>query len=210
MTNATQTRNIEGFEAGRMTAGERSATLIRRPWRRSERAVVLQGFFGRLYICGAMFLVLAIGLLSVRSDPTRAADHDMAVLIPLFVVAFMACTAYAIALLFAPTRALIHTFRAIFIVDGYVRYRAPDVHSRANSNGYLAVLTETGCVACEWPTVGDLPVQDLTVPALSEFSEYGGLRSIDGHPTGALPNRIPRLTVAPDSIASGKPNGIRP
>jgi hypothetical protein len=196
-TNVTPTRTIEGFEAGRMTASERNATLIRRPWRRGERSVVLHGYFGQLYLCGAMFLVLTIGLLSVRADPTRTADDNLAVLVPIFAFAFTACTAYAIALMFGPTRALLHTFRPIFIVDGYVRYRCPDVHSPAKSNGYLAVLTEDGCVACEWPTRGDLPLQDLIIPALSEFSEYGGLRTIDGHPTGALPNRIPNLTVDP-------------
>jgi hypothetical protein len=142
-----------------------------------------------------MFLALTVGMLIVRTDPTHPADHNMVVLSPIFGVGIVGCIFYAIALMWAPTRAMIQTFRPIFIVDGYVRYRAPDADSPADSNGYVAVLTEDGRVACEWPTLGDVPLRTATIPALSEFSEYGGVHRIDGRSTGVLPRRIARFGV---------------
>jgi hypothetical protein len=201
MTNATTTQIIQGYKAGRMTADERNAALIRRPWRRSERMVVLHGFFGRLCIaiepilCGTMFLALTIGMWIVRTDPAHPDDHNMVILSPIFGLGVVACIFYALALLLAPSRALLQTFRPIYIVDGYVRYRAPDAESAVDSNGYVAVLTEDSSTACEWPTVGDVPLRAMTIPALSEFSEYGGIHRIDGRPTGVLPDRIARFGV---------------
>ena len=184
-----------------MSADDRSAALIRRPWRRSERMVVLHGFFGRLciaiepIICGTMFLALTIGMLIVRTDPAHPDEHNMVMLSPIFGLGVIACIFYALALMLAPTRALIQTFRPIFIVDGYVRYRSPDAESPADSNGYVAVLTEDNRVACEWPTLGDVPLRAVTIPALSEFSGYGGVHRIDGRSTGVLPRRIARFGV---------------
>jgi hypothetical protein len=200
MINAT-TQIIHGYRAGRMTAGERSAALIRRTWRRSERLVVIHGFLGRMCIaiepilCGTMFLALTIGMLIVRTDPAHPADHNMVMLSPIFGLGVVACIFYAIALMLAPTRALIQTFRPIFIVDGYVRYRAPDTDSPVDSNGYVAVLTEDGSIACEWAAVGEIPLRAATIPALTEFSEYGGVHRIDGRSTGVLPDRIARFGV---------------
>jgi hypothetical protein len=201
MTNAAKTPTIQGYKAGRLTANERDAALIRRNWRRSERLVVLHGFFGRLCIaiepilCGTMFLALTIGMLIVRTDPTHPNDHNMVILSPVFALGVVACIFYALALMLAPTRALLQTFRPIFIVDGYVRYRPPDAESPVDSNGYVAVLTEDSSVACEWPTIGDVALRAVTIPSLAEFSEYGGVHRIDGRPTGVLPERIARLGV---------------
>ena len=184
-----------------MHADDRSTALIRRPWRHSERMVVLNGFLGRLciaiepIICGTMFLALTIGMLIVRTDPSRPDEHNMVILSPIFGMGVIACIFYALALMLAPTRALVQTFRPIFIVDGYVRYRPPDAESPVDSNGYVAVLTEDSRVACEWPTLGDIPLRAATIPALSEFSEYGGVHRIDGRSTGVLPRRIARFGV---------------
>jgi hypothetical protein len=192
---------IQGYKAGRMTADEREAALIRRVWRRSERSIVLNGFFGRLVIavepilCGTMFLALTIGMLIVKTDPHHPDEHNMVILSPIFAFGVVACIFYALALLWSPTRALIQTFRPIFIVDGYVRYRPPDADSPNDSNGYVAVLTEDEYVACEWATLGEVPLRPLTLPALTEFSEYGGVHRIDGRSTGVLPDRIARLGV---------------
>lgn len=142
-----------------------------------------------------MFVALTIGMFVVRTDPAHPADHNMAILSPVFALGVVACIFYAIALMVAPTRALLQTFRPIFIVDGYVRYRAPDAESPVDSNGYVAVLTEDSSIACEWPTVGDVPLRPMTIPALSEFSEYGGVHRIDGRSTGVLPDRIARFGV---------------
>jgi hypothetical protein len=143
-----------------------------------------------------MFLALTIGMLIVRTDPSAPEEHNMVILSPIFGMGVIACIFYALALMLAPTRALIQTFRPIFIVDGYVRYRPPDAESPVDSNGYVAVLTEDQEVACEWPTLGEVPLRAATVPALSEFSAYGGVHRIDGRPTGVLPDRMPRLGVS--------------
>jgi hypothetical protein len=201
MTNATKTPIIQGYKAGRMTSLERDPALVRRAWRRSERSIVIQGFVGRLVIaiepilCGIMFLALTIGMFIVRTDRLRPEEHNMVLLSPIFAIGVLACVCYALVLMWNPTRALRHTFRPIFIVDGYVRYRAPDAASPADSNGYMAVLTENSALACEWATLGDIPLRAQTIPALTEFSAYGGVHRIDGRPTGVLPDRIARLGV---------------
>ena len=201
MTNATNTPTIQGYRAGRMTALERNAALIRRAWGSNERSIVLNGFFGRLVIaiepilCGTMFLALTIGMLIVRTDPYRPQEHNMVILSPIFALGVVACIFYALVLLWNPTRALLQTFRPIFIVDGYVRYRAPDAESPVDSNGYLAVLTHEKNLVCEWATLGEVPLRALMVAAHTEFSEYGGVHRIDGRLTGVLPERIARFGV---------------
>jgi hypothetical protein len=97
--------------------------------------------------------------------------------------------------MFAPVRALAHTLRPIYVVDGYIRYRCRDADSAEDSNGYVAVLTEDRSVACEWPTLGEVELPNDARPALCEFSEYGGVHSIDGRSTGVLPSRMPALGV---------------
>jgi hypothetical protein len=201
MTNATPTQIIHGYRSARLTANERSEQLIRRPWTRRERTVVLHGFFGRLCIavepilCCVMFLALTIGTLIVRTDPQHPDDHNLVILSPIFGLGVVACVFYAVCVMLAPTRALLQTLRPIFIVDGYVKYRGPDNDSPVNSNGYVAVLTHDGNIACEWATLGEVPLSAYTAPALCEFSEYGGVHRVDGRPTGVLPDTIPRLGI---------------
>jgi hypothetical protein len=193
---------IGGFAASRVSPdGGRHATLIRRPWSRAERRVVLHGCAGRLciaiepMICGTMFLVLTIGMFVVRTDPAHPAEHNMVILAPIFAVGVVASAAHGIAVMLAPIRALLQTLRPIFIVDGYVRYRAADARSPDGSNGYVAVLDESSNVACEWHTLGDTPFAPMKLPSLCEFSEYGGIHRIDGRPTGVLPEKIAALGV---------------
>ena len=57
------------------------------------------------------------------------------------------------------------------------------------------MLTETRIVACEWPTLGEIELPDVTRPALCEFTEYGGVHAVDGRSTGVLPTRIRPLGV---------------
>lgn len=142
-----------------------------------------------------MFLALTIGMLIVRTDRLRPTEHNMVILSPIFALGVIACVCYALVLMWNPTRALFHTFRPIFIVDGYVRYRAPDAESPVDSNGYVAVLTHEKQLVCEWPTLGDVPLQPAMRAAHSEFSEYGGVHRIDGRATGVLPDRIARFGV---------------
>jgi len=187
---------IHGFLASRLSYRDSQAALIRRPWSQQERLVVLNGVAGRLCIaiepvvCGIMFVALTIGMFVVRTDPTRPAEHNMVILAPVFAVGVLACAFHALALLLTPVRALVQTFRPIFIVDGYVRYRATDASSPEGSNGYVAVLDASSWAACEWPTLGATAMTPMTLPALCEFSEYGGIHRIDGRRTGVLPEKI--------------------
>jgi len=185
---------IQGVRAVRLSPLDRDALIIRRAWTRAERRIVLHGFAGRLAIavepllCALVFLALTLALVFNK-------NREIIILAPIFGLGVVAFAIYAIGVMFAPVRALIHTFRPIFIVDGYIRYRGRDAGSDDWSNGYLAVLTEDGRVACEWPTLGEIDVPDHRRPALCEFSEYGGVHRIDGASTGVLPDRIATLGV---------------
>ena len=137
-----------------LSSSDRRAMLIQRPWTDAERRVVWHGFMGRLtiavepVICGLVFLALTVGLI-VRG---RQPGHESAiVLAPIFGLAVVGFTIYAIAVIVPPLRAYLHTFSPIYIVDGYVRYRKPDRFSDAVSSGYVGVLLEDGRVAAEWP-----------------------------------------------------------
>lgn len=187
---------IHGFVASRVSHRDRRTTLIRRSWSNAERLVVLHGIAGRLCIaiepvvCGTTFFALTIGMFIVRTDPARPTVHNMVILVPVFAVGVLACAAHAIALMITPIRALLQTLQPIFIVDGYVRYRAADARSPEGSNGYVAVLDDGSNIACEWHTLGDKPITPMTLPSLCEFSEYGGIHRVDGCLTGVLPETI--------------------
>lgn len=193
MSNTTEAM-IHGYRSGRLSALERQSLLIRRAWTRTERKVVIQGFLGRLLIavepviCGGVFLALTLGMILNK-------NKGIIVLAPIFALGVLAFGFYAFAVMLAPVRALLHTLGPIYIVDGYVRYRGRDAASEEDSNGYIAVLTEDQRVACEWPTLGNVELPDLTRSSLCEFSEYGGVHSIDGRSTGVLPGRIPAFGV---------------
>jgi len=184
-----------------LSADERAQALIRRAWTRVERRVVLAGFFGRLSIaiepvlCGIVFAGITGGVfLAPRLSPEHVMP-DIIIVAPVFALGVLGCAAWALGVMLAPVRALFHTVRPIYIVDGYIRYRGPDSASTADSNGYIAVLTEDRTIACEWPTLGDVKLPNRTHPALCEFSEYGGVHSVDGRPTGVVPARMPALGV---------------
>ena len=193
MSNISET-TIHGYRSARLEASEREALLIRRPWTRDERRIVIHGFLGRLMlaiepaICGAVFLALTLGMIFNKNT-------GIIILAPIFAVGVLAFGFYAFAVMLAPVRALFHTLGPIYIVDGYVRYRGRDGKSEEDSNGYIAVLTDDQRIACEWPTLGDIELPEVTRASLCEFSEYGGVHSIDGRSTGVLPGRIPSFGV---------------
>ncbi len=104
--------------------------------------------------------------------------------------------AYFIAVLVAPFIAYLQTFRPIYVLDGYIRYREPDDSSQPNACGYAAALFPDRSIAGEWEWLGKRPLPNLTLPALVEFSLYGGIHRIDGKPTGVLPDEeLPALTI---------------
>jgi len=187
----------------------RDEALVRRPWTRVERRAVLGALLGRLLIaiepliCCLVFAGLTAGLIFF---PAQSGDeqrrHEFAIVIgPIFAVAGAAFLIYALALLVRPFRALAHTFKPIYIVDGYVRYRGPDRRSDAESNGYIAVLDDEKRSLAEWPSQGGVPLPDVLRPALVEFSEYAGVYRIDGRATGMVPEMPP----APGGIGAHLP-----
>jgi hypothetical protein len=195
------TKIIHGVRPSRLTADDRAKSLIRRPWTRAERRVVLYGFFGRLSIaiepilCGLVFSAITVGVFFAPRLSAGRVNADIVVIAPVFAFGALACAAWLVGVMFAPVRALAHTLRPIYVVDGYIRYRRRDARSGDDTNGYVAVLTDDRTIACEWPTLGEIELPDAQRPALCEFSEYGGVHHIDGRPTGVLPAKIPALGV---------------
>jgi hypothetical protein len=195
------TKIIHGVRPGRLSADDRETTLIRRPWTRAERGIVLMGFFGRLSIaiepmlCGLVFGIITFGVFVAPRLSPQYVNPDIVIIAPVFGLGVLGSALWALCVMFAPARALAHTLRPIYVVDGYIRYRGRDAASADDSNGYVAVLTEDKTIACEWPTLGEVELPNTARPALCEFSEYGGVHSIDGRSTGVLPARMPALGV---------------
>lgn len=166
---------------------------------------MLNGFFGRLAIavepllCGTVFAAITLGLFWAPRLSGGNVKGDIIIIAPVFGMGVVACAVWLIGVMLAPVRALFHTLRPIYVVDGYIRYRGRDAHSREDSNGYVAVLTDGlddgPFVACEWPTLGEVELPNLSRAAMCEFSEYGGVHAIDGRSTGVLPGRIPALGI---------------
>ncbi len=187
-----------------MTAAERRALLIRRPWTSEERNIVVQGFWGRAAIAiepalgSLVFLVLTVGMI-VRG--LRSSDDMLwsVCIAAIFAFGFLGFVAYGIGLMFGPLRALLSTSQPIFIVDGYLRSRPPDARSEEDSNGYLAVLTADSDIAYEWPAHGNTLLETSVHPVHVEFSEYGGIHKIDGKSTGVLPSGMTTLSIGVNS-----------
>jgi len=185
--------------ARRISECERN--LVRRPWTKAERRVVLNGLLGRMLIaiepiiCFIVFGALTAGLIFFPLPAGAKLTHweSAIVLSPIFGLAASAFFAYAVAVLVPPIRALTHTFSPIYIVDGYIRYRRPDRHTEADSNGYIAVLNEERRAIAEWPSIGHAPIPDALRPAMIEFSFYGGIHRIDGRSTGLVPATLPMV-----------------
>lgn len=192
---------IQGVRPSRLTADERANELIRRPWTPAERKVVLTGFFGRLsiaiepFICGVVFTAITLGVFAAPRLSPQWVSPDIVIIAPIFGLGVLACIAWALSVMLPSARALFHTRRPIYTVDGYLRYRGRDEHSAPETNGYIAVLTDDRRVACEWTTLGQIELPNLVRPALCEFSEYGGVHAVDGRLTGVLPARIPTFGV---------------
>jgi len=166
------------------------AGLVQRPWTADERHVVWRGVTGRLAIAAEPILGTVVFSLLTWGIIWRAQHTEQSIIViaPVFAIGAIGFTIYGIALMVAPIRAFLQTFKPIYIVDGYVRYRALDDFSEIDATGYVAVLFEDKeHVACEWEAFGRKPLPNRTIPALAEFSTYGGIHKIDGRPTGVLP-----------------------
>jgi len=177
----------------------RTRMLAQRPWTDRERRVVRRGLEGRLAIAVEPLLGTTLFALFTWGIVWRAhhvpGDGSLIVLTPIFGLGAVAFLVYAIVLMIAPLRAYLQTFKPIYIVDGYIRYRGRDARSSDDACGYIAVLFEDKSVACEWECYGDEVLPEATIPALAEFSLYGGIHKIDGKPTGVLPEDLPPLAI---------------
>ena len=173
--------------------------LAQRNWTQRERRVVRRGLLGRVAIAiepliGMAFMAfIALGVLW-RAQHV-AADSTLIRIVPVFAGGFVLFTIYFIAVLAAPVRAYAQTFRPIYVVDGYVRYREPDEFSGDDAGGYVAVLFPDRSVACEWEWIGRTPLVNATIPSHVEFSTYAGIHRIDGKATSLLPDDLPPLAI---------------
>lgn len=177
----------------------RSRQLANRPWTARERRVVWRGLMGRMSIAiepllGMAFMVFLTWGIIYRAQHVPA-DRDLIKIAWIFAIGAIAFTGYFVAVLVAPAMAYMQTFKPIYIVDGYVRYRGRDAKSEEDATGYMATLFEDETVACEWECFGDSLLPNRTIPALVEFSYYAGIHKIDGRSTGLLPDELPVLAI---------------
>ncbi|HLN47459.1 MAG TPA: hypothetical protein VK216_04265 [Magnetospirillaceae bacterium] len=193
---------------GSLSPGQRRQSIAMRPWRAEERGVVWRGASGRFVVAlEPAALALLFGLFTLAIAHMADAKEHQGYIYFAWVFGFGAVcfVVYAIALLVYPIRALLQTREPIFIVDGYVRTRAPDERSLPGSSGYIAVVLEDGRTACEWAAVGERPLPDDEYPAFTEFSEFGGIHSVDGRGTGILPEDFPAL-----GVGGARPPKLKP
>ena len=175
-------------------------TLARRRWTRKERAIVWRGLTGRFALAiepllGVLFMTLLTWGIVYRAQHVPA-DATLIKIAWIFAVGAIAFGGYFIAVLVAPFVAYLQTFRPIYVLDGYVRYRGPDDDSRIDGCGYAAALFADRSVVYEWEWLGKRPLPNATLPALVEFSIYAGIHKIDGKSTGLLPDEeLPLLAI---------------
>jgi hypothetical protein len=174
--------------------------LARRRWTQQERAIVWRGLTGRFALAiepllGMIFMAALTWGIVYRAQHVPS-DATLIKIAWIFAVGAIAFAGYFVAVLVAPIAAYLQTFRPIYILDGYVRYRAPDDRSRIDACGYAAALFADRTAAHEWEWLGKRSLPNVTIPALVEFSLYAGIHKIDGKPTGLLPEgEMPLLAI---------------
>lgn len=182
------------------TADPRWRMLARRRWTPAERKIVWRGLTGRFALAiepllGMLFMGLLTWGIVYRAQHVPS-DATLIKIAWIFAVGAIAFAGYFVAVLVAPVVAYLQTFKPIYILDGYVRYREPDSSSRVDGCGYAAALFADRTLACEWEWLGKKPLPNVTLPALVEFSIYAGIHKIDGKPTGLLPDEeMPLLAI---------------
>lgn len=178
----------------------RARLLAHRPWTDRERRIVWRGLTGRFAIAIEPLLGIAFMAFITWGIVWRAQhvpeDASLIKIAWIFALGLIVFAGYFVAVLVAPFTAYLQTFKPIYVLDGYVRYREPDEHSEIDACGYVAALFPDLSVACEWEWLGRKRLPNRTIPALVEFSVYGGLHKIDGRPTGLLPDDdLPLLAI---------------
>ena len=178
----------------------RALGLARRAWTDRERSIVARGLSGRMAIAiepliGAIFMVLLTWGIVWRAHHV-ASDATLVKIAPIFAIGAIAFAGYFVAVLVAPVAAYLQTFKPIYILNGYARYRERDSRSRDDACGYIAALFPDTSVACEWEFLGTKALVRATIPSMLEFSAYAGIHKIDGRATGLLPDGdLPALAV---------------
>ncbi len=177
----------------------RTRQLAQRRWSDTEREIVWRGLTGRMAIAiepllGTIFMSFLTWGIVYRSQHV-AVERDLIKIAWIFGIGAVAFAGYFVAVLVAPLCAYLQTFKPIYVVDGYVRYRERDDRSADDASGYIATLFEDRTVACEWEFFGRGPLEDATIPAMIEFSAYAGIHKIDGRSTGLLPETLPTLAI---------------
>lgn len=174
--------------------------LAQRRWTADERRIVWRGLTGRFALAvepliGMIFMALLTWGIVYRAQHVPS-DATLIKIAWIFGVGAIAFAGYFVAVLIAPFVAYLQTFGPIYILDGYVRYREPDEGSRIDACGYAAALFADRTLAWEWEWLGKHPLPNMTLPALVEFSIYGGIHKIDGKSTGLLPDEeLPLLAI---------------
>jgi hypothetical protein len=178
----------------------RARLLAQRPWTERERSIVWRGMSGRMAIAieplfGMLFMAfITIGIVWRAQHVPE--DSTLIKIAPIFGLGFLLFLAYFVAVLVRPFVAYLQTFKPIYVLDGYVRYREPDEYSESDASGYVAALFPDRTVACEWEWLGKKPLVNAIIPSLIEFSPYAGIHRIDGKPTALLPDEeMPFLAV---------------
>lgn len=170
----------------------RAKLLAHRPWTQRERRIVWRGLTGRFALAIEPLLgILFMGFITwgiVWRAHHVPADATLIKIAPIFGIGALAFAGYFVAVLVAPFTAYLQTFKPIYVLDGYVRYREPDERSEGDACGYVAALFPDRTVACEWEWLGSKRLPNVTIPSLIEFSTYAGIHTIDGKPTGLLPD----------------------
>ncbi len=192
-SNETARRGFRRAERDGMKPRRPHRLPPQRSWTSAERKVVVRGFLGRFFIAiepiflSLVFVGLAVGMIHTRPH------QEALVLAPIFGLTALPFALYGVALMVAPIRALRSTFSPIYIADGYIRYRKASPFDR-KAVAYVSVLDEDRSLLGEWP-LDDEHVRERTVPALVEFTVYGGIHRIDGRATGILPGEHPPLGI---------------
>jgi hypothetical protein len=178
----------------------RTRLLAQRPWTERERRIVWRGLTGRMSI--AIEPLLGMGFMAfitwgiVWRAQHVPADATLVKIAPIFGIGFLLFLGYFVAVLVTPFTAYLQTFKPIYVLDGYVRYREPDEHSEIDAMGYVAALFPDRSVACEWEWIGKKHLVNATIPSLIEFSTYAGIHRIDGKATALLPDEeMPLLAI---------------
>jgi len=177
----------------------RTRQLAHRAWSDAERTIVWRGLTGRMAIAiepliGLLFMSFLTWGIVYRSQHVPS-ERDLIKIAWIFGIGAIAFAGYFVAVLVAPFTAYLQTFKPIYVVDGYVRYRERDEKSSEDASGYVATLFEDQTVACEWEFFGKKPLENMALPAHVEFSAYAGIHKIDGCSTGLLPDSLPALAI---------------